>query len=692
MMKKNRVLSVITAITLAASTGTFNFVNAISVPVISSEKENKMSKELEEVLNTIEDSELIPVEIIIKDLDHSIINKMIENESDYDTLLYKDIGTYDTIVAPEIIREEEEKFGFENAHLLTLKDPDTDEIIYTADNYFDSSTVKGKMYSALSADIRSEFIVSKVSEEDKKKYASDNFGMSKITKRISDDIDRYMAVRRSCVTRAYEDYNYNMIKNYLNSDHIICNAGFAPYLIVEADKNSINRIANDESVVSIDYFVDKELEPSLATSNSLTGVTAVQSSAYNSGSGYTGAGVTVGVIEAASGKYKSTYSMLNGCSNLQFIVNDGITGNDTPWHATLVTSIIKGKSVYENGVYYRGVAPDANVYQTCCNYLSNVPSTIQLLASYGCSVINHSANLKTSLSYSHDDWLVDNAIRNYGIVFVVSAGNDTTNVQSPANSYDCIAVGNLNVYGESLPYDVYSTSAYAESIYMTNKPDVVAPGTHIIIPDYYDTGTSFSAPMVAGMAAQILQCKPSLRLPTSTYNNATYYDAVKACIIVGADPTKVSTTDNSVKGAGTCASLIRNKTGAGLVNVKKTIDVLTNNGYYYGLKKIDLNPNGTSPEGMNFFTGFETGDKIRAVLCFSKLGENQNSDLDLILYDSNMNVIATSVSAVNNVEIIEYDVPIYGNYFLSVEVNPNGDPITTGTLPGAVIYSETWND
>ncbi|MBR6837793.1 MAG: hypothetical protein IKM72_17555 [Oscillospiraceae bacterium] len=48
MMKKNRVLSVITAITLAASTGTFNFVNAISVPVISSGKENKMSKELEE--------------------------------------------------------------------------------------------------------------------------------------------------------------------------------------------------------------------------------------------------------------------------------------------------------------------------------------------------------------------------------------------------------------------------------------------------------------------------------------------------------------------------------------------------------------------------------------------------------------------------------------------------------------------
>ena len=95
---------------------------------------------------------------------------------------------------------------------------------------------------------------------------------------------------------------------------------------------------------------------------------------------------------------------------------------------------------------------------------------------------------------------------------------------------------------------------------------------------------------------------------------------------------------------------------------------------------------------MNFYTDFETGDKIRAVLCFSKLGENKNSDLDLKLYDSNMNILATSVSSVNNVEIIEYDVPIYGNYFLSVEVNPNGDPITSGTLPGAVIYSETWND
>lgn len=208
-MKKYRILSIITAVTITMSSGILNLVNAVSVSDVLPDKEEKMSKELEEVLTKSDDSELIPVEIIIKDLDHSIINEMIENESNYDTVLYKDIETYETIVAPKIIREEEEKYGFENAHLLTLRDPDTDEIVYTADNYYDPSTVKGKVYTDLSNDLRSEFIVSKVSDEDKQRYASEHFGMSKITKRISDDIDSYMTVRRSCVTRAYEDYNYN---------------------------------------------------------------------------------------------------------------------------------------------------------------------------------------------------------------------------------------------------------------------------------------------------------------------------------------------------------------------------------------------------------------------------------------------------------------------------------------------------
>lgn len=115
-------------------------------------------------------------------------------------------------------------------------------------------------------------------------------------------------------------------------------------------------------------------------------------------------------------------------------------------------------------------------------------------------------------------------------------------------------------------------------------------------------------------------------------------------------------------------NLLRDKSGAGLIDAKKTIDIILGNGYFRSIKSINLNSDGTSPNGMNSFTSFEEGEKLRAVLCFSKIKRNMNSDLDLCLYDSHNSFIAGSESANNNVEIIEYQFSTFSNYLISADV------------------------
>lgn len=658
--------------------------NGLSTVYSSSNKKensvnNKITEELATVINSSTNS--VTVGIKIKDLDHSIIDKMIENRSDYCVAMYNDINTYTNNVLTDIIKETELEYGYEMAHIISVKNPNTGVLDYTLDTYFDEKDVKSQLLLSLDKEQRRTLFLSKVSEVELKKYSDENFGNSPITKKISDDINGFMAIKRKCVIEAYLEYNNNFIEKFIDLESVITNYSFAPFIVANLSVDTIDLLAESSEVEKIEYINDDvQPEPSLYDSLIDTNIISDNNGVSENLTGYTGAGVKVGIMEAEMGKYDSNYVMLNGCTNLNYMylgnVDNGVQSN----HATLVTSIIKGKS-YET---YRGVAPDSQIYEIGFNNDSHYEECIRKFAENNISVINCSANTDfNDGNKSYIDYAVDCAVENLGIIFVSSAGNTENYVCSPALASNVISVGNINTKFNA-PYSTYPDSSYSVAPRLPNKPDIVAPGTNIYLPSLgISTGTSYSAPIVTGVIAQMIQCRPSLLL-----NHAS--TAAKSLLLLGANPDIISPINNETKMNGSNDNLLRNKTGAGIVDAKKTIDILERDGYILREMYMNIDRDGRSSGGTARYESFEAGDKIRVVLTFSEYPIRNDSqyDLDLAIYNSSMNRLAHSYSFYNNVEIIEYTIPSNGNYLIITEL-ASSNLLANERIPCSMVISIT---
>jgi serine protease AprX len=270
--------------------------------------------------------------------------------------------------------------------------------------------------------------------------------------------------------------------------------------------------------------------------------------------GVTGTGVGVAVIDTGIDGSLPDFSSADG-SHSRVIVSavdnpKATSATDGYGHGTDVAGIIAGNGNNRAGSdalrgQYVGVAPNANLVSikvadeagatTVLDVIYGLQFAVEHQAQYNIRVLNLSLDASTPQSYKTDP--LDAAVEAtwlHGIVVVVAAGNRgnaSDAVQySPANDPYVITVGGVDENGTANPAD--DTAAAWSSQGTTQdgvqKPDVYAPGAHIVsvlapnsgfansncdclVGDgqYIQTsGTSMAAPMIAGLAADLLQVHP----------------------------------------------------------------------------------------------------------------------------------------------------------------------------------------
>ena len=266
--------------------------------------------------------------------------------------------------------------------------------------------------------------------------------------------------------------------------------------------------------------------------------------------GYTGKGVTVAVLDSGVAPAADLTTPVNRVVARADLVNDGAISLDPGGHGTHVAGIVAGNGQTSGGLF-SGVAPNANIVDvrvidgegnsSLSTVIHGVQWVLQHRHEYNIRVMNLSLGTPVGAGYTyrHDQlvaalemaWLA-------GITVVVPAGNDgptAGSVTSPGTGPLFIAVGAVDDMGTASIADdsLLSFSGRGPTPDGFNKPDLVAPGRRIIslrspnstldqlLSDrvvatpggstYFRlTGTSMSAPIVAGVVALLLEKSPSL--------------------------------------------------------------------------------------------------------------------------------------------------------------------------------------
>jgi serine protease AprX len=266
----------------------------------------------------------------------------------------------------------------------------------------------------------------------------------------------------------------------------------------------------------------------------------------------TGRGVGVAVLDTGIAGSLPDFKAADGSSRViaSAVTNpDATTAEDRYGHGTHVAGLVAGDgrglgTADARYGRYMGTAPAANLISvkvsddhgnaTLIDVIAGLQFVVDHRGEYGIRVVNLSLDSTVAGSYRTDplDAAAEAAWR-HGIVVVAAAGNLGTAPDAvsyaPANDPYVITVGAVDEQGTAAVTDdtIPTWSSRGRTQDGFAKPDVLAPGAHIVGPlapgsDFAAlcptcvvdggyirlSGTSMAAPIVAGVVADVLSVHP----------------------------------------------------------------------------------------------------------------------------------------------------------------------------------------
>ncbi|OLF14574.1 hypothetical protein BLA60_04155 [Actinophytocola xinjiangensis] len=241
--------------------------------------------------------------------------------------------------------------------------------------------------------------------------------------------------------------------------------------------------------------------------------------------GYTGAGVTVAVLDTG---VDQTHPDLADREVAEQNFTDSPDNVDRRGHGTHVASTVAGTGTRSGG-RYRGIAPGASILDGKVlndrGYGADswIIAGMEWAAAQGADVVNMSLGGPDTTALDPTEQALAALTEEYGTLFVVAAGNagpDNHTVGSPGSAPEALTVGAVERTDEVAEFSSRGPTERDGVI----KPDVTAPGVDIVaalhsegttgppVAEGYTakSGTSMASPHVAGAAALLAEQRPDL--------------------------------------------------------------------------------------------------------------------------------------------------------------------------------------
>lgn len=376
--------------------------------------------------------------------------------------------------------------------------------------------------------------------------------------------------------------------------------------------------------------------------------------------GITGANVKIAQVEVG-GRVALNFLMFPIVQDTTYVC---ATPSD---HATAVAGILKSLLPGSMGISY-----GAQLFGTgsCSGALSELHNRTSAAMGFGARSFNLSFGVDTNRVPGLSDRFYDNLVTTRWRTMVVAAGNQGQSdgdVLSPGLAYNVITVGNYDM-GPTTAWNngwMNPSSSYRNPVSPhgdREKPDLCAPGTRIqstlnnggwganysSFPFTSISGTSFSAPMVTGATALMLQRNAALTV---------WPEAIKSILITSAI--------HNIEGA----ARLSERDGAGALNAHLADEIVRRvNGDWGGMAY-----NCSFPSDYDLRTVYVgNGLRMRASIAwdnptnYAQYASLPSADLDLVVVNSAGAIVASSASWDSTTEIVDFVAPASGYYTIRV--------------------------